>query len=175
MKMRPVQLFALPILLLAAIPLGAGQKRQEYSSLRVDSTGQLHILTDSGREIIPPKIKYQVAFGEAEISPDHVTVGWFVEYDNSAALGFLADPVAGDLVLYRNERVLHRFSAKQSLWGWRFVDEGRRVAYTDGPLHGNPAECVLRDSNSGTVIERWAFKENAELPDWARGIRCDGE
>lgn len=143
--------------------------------MRVDDAGQIHILTDTGQEITPARLKSQVSFGAPAVSPDGSTVGWKVEYDNSEAIGVPYDPIASDLVLFRNRRIVHRFHAEQMLWDWKFVDGGKRLAYTEGPLHGNPTACLLRDTQSGRVIERWFFDENAELPAWAAGIRCKGE
>jgi hypothetical protein len=174
MRLRLFSALALSVLSLVAISAGVAQKEQRYSSLQVDAKGQLHIFTDSGREIVPARIKSQVSFGKPAISPDHLMVGWTVEYDDSDAIGVPYDPIAGDLVLFRNGQVVHRFHAEQLLWDWKFVEGGRRVAYTDGPLHGNPTQCVLRDVQSGRLIKRWFFDEKAELPAWASGIRCNG-
>jgi hypothetical protein len=46
----------------------------------VDKNGQLHIVLDSGKEILPPKSRDQVSFGQPAISPDRRTVGWLVMY-----------------------------------------------------------------------------------------------
>ena len=97
-----------------------------------------------------------------------------MEYDDADAIGVPYGPIAGDLVLFRNGRILQQFHADQLLWDWKFLEGGKRVAYTDGPLHGNPTQCVLRDVQSGRIIERWFFDEKAELPAWASGIRCNG-
>ena len=175
MKTRVLFCFLISALFLAAICGAVAQKDDRYSSLHVDQKGQLHILTDSGREITPAKMKSQVSFGIPAISPDRFTVGWELEYDDPGAAGDPRDPIAGVLVLFRSGKIVRRFRADQVLWDWKFVEGGKRVAYTDGPLHGNPTQCVLRDVASGRVIKRWFYDENAELPDWAEGIRCKGE
>lgn len=170
--MRSVQIAILSMLLLVARLSAAGQEK--YSAEKIDSAGQLHILTESGRDITPVKMKDQVAFGAVEISPDRRTIAWYVEYDNSAAIGFPTDPTPGKLVVYQNGRIVHCFNATGTFWGWSYVDHGRQIAYSEGPLHGNPYGCVLRDVDSGHVIQRWEFKAEVALPKWAAGIRCDG-
>ena len=76
MRMRCFSNLAVPALIFFAIAAVLAQKEQRYSSLRVDDKGQLHIFTDSGREIGPARIKSQVSFGKPAISPDHLMVGW---------------------------------------------------------------------------------------------------
>jgi hypothetical protein len=124
MRLRLFSALALPVLSLVAISAVGAQKEQRYSSLQVDAKGQLHIFTDSGREIVPARIKSQVSFGKPAISPDHLMVGWMVEYDDSDAIGVPYDSIAGDLVLFCNGQVVQRFHAEQLLWDWKFVEGG---------------------------------------------------
>jgi hypothetical protein len=174
MTMRTCSTLLISAFSLLAISVSVAQNAHRYSSVRIDDMGQLHIMTEEGREITPLRTASQVSFGSPALSPDRRTVGWLVEYDSSKLLGVPYDPIAGELVLYKNGRIVHRFDADPVIWDWKFVNGGSRIAYTIGPLHGNPSGCVLRDAFSGRVIKRWFYDENAELPDWATGIRCDG-
>jgi hypothetical protein len=144
-----------------------------YRSVMVDSAGQLHIVLDNGREVLPPKAEGQVSFGNPTISPDRRTVGWLVlyEYPNpSEAKGPVREPIPGSLVLYRGGRVIHRFKTEQTFWDWQFQDGGKRVAYCTGPTHGGAAECILREVESGRVIADWGVRGAGKPPDWARTL-----
>lgn len=156
------------LVLLAALSVSRPSRAEEYRSATVDSRGQLHILLDSGKEIQPPKTRTQVAFDSARIAADHRTVGWLVMYEKSPSNQTY--PLALELTLYRNRRVLHTFAAGQTFWDWQFWDRDKRVAYCTGPVHGGAAECVLRDVETGRVVERWRVKEESEPPDWARAL-----
>ncbi len=136
-----------------------------YRSVSVDSAGQLHIVLNNGREVLPPKAEGQVAFGKPTISPDRRTVGWLVLYAYSQG-----EPIAGSLVLYRGGRVIHRFKTEQTFWDWQFQDVGKRVAYCTGPTHGGAAECILRDVESGKVVADWGVRRGGEWPGWARTL-----
>jgi hypothetical protein len=130
-------------------------------------------LLDSGREILPSMLKDQVAFSEAKISPDHKIVGWLVDYPNPTAFQYQASPISGDLVLYRDGHILHRFTPDQIIWDWGFRHNGKHIAYSSGPLHGGAAECVLRDADSGKVLARWIVNQgdDASVPEWAVDLR----
>lgn len=172
-RVRKTMLGTLTVLMIASMSPFVGKKAEMYVSQRVDSAGELHISTDSGRDIVAQREKGQVAFGDPAISPDGRSVVWLVEYDDSEALGFQYDPIAGEVVVFKNGHIVHRFKPAGTIWAWQFVSDDR-IAFTFGPLHGNPYGCELRDLNSGALIQRWYFKEGATLPKWATGIRCDG-
>ena len=145
-----------------------------YRSVAVDSAGRLHIVLDSGKEFLPPKMRRQVSFGDPAISPDRRTVGWLVLYpypNPPGAKHLRFEPIAGALVLYRSGRVIHRFETEQTFWDWQFQDQGKRVAYSTGPTHGGAAECVLRDAETGTIVAQWSVKGSSEPPAWARRLR----
>ncbi len=142
-------------------------------AVRVDAQGQLHIVLDSGRDLLAPKIPRQAAFDSPLISPDRRTVGWLVmyPYPRTSPEDYDPGPIAGALVLYRAEKVLHQFTTEQVFWDWQFRDDGKRVAYSTGPTHGGAAECVLREVDSGRVTETWYVKKGGNAPPWAEGLR----
>jgi hypothetical protein len=145
-----------------------------YRSASVDSHGQLHIVLDSGREIVLQKSKDQAAFGDPAISPDRRTVGWLVlyPYPYSPQTTYRSyETMSGALALYRNDRVIHQFRSEQTFYDWQFQSGGKHVAYCTGPTHGGAAECVLRDVDSGKVIARWWVKDGEDPPVWARTLR----
>ena len=141
-----------------------------YRAVSIDASGQLHIVLDSGRQVIPQKLHDQVAFDAPLISPNHQTVGWLLEYPDPAAVNYTGTPIAGGLSIYRNGRVLHTFSSNV-FYDWQFQNGGKRVAYSTGPTHGGATECVLRDVVSGHVVARWSVTQEAKPPVWAEPLR----
>jgi hypothetical protein len=154
------------ILLFVAV---ASAAQSEYRSVSIDRSGQLHIVLASGKEIQPPKLRYQDGFDTPLISPDHRTVGWLATYTNPG--NPRGSQIPGKLVLYRAGRNLRSFDTESTIWGWEFQDGGKRVAYSTGPTHGGATECVLRDVDSGSIVARYDIHSGAEQPAWARNLR----
>jgi hypothetical protein len=71
------------VVLVALIDLLAGDPR--YRSVSVGGGGQLHIVPDPGKEILPGRGPGQVSFGQPVISPDRRTVGWLAMYPDPSA------------------------------------------------------------------------------------------
>src|SRR5947209_6763751 len=155
---------AIPVL--AAMTLAAAQP--EYRSVSIDSSGQLHIVLASGKQVVPQKLADQVAFDSPLILPDQHTVGWLVLFRDPTNAGA---QIAGKLVLYRGGRILHTFSTEQTFWDWQFQDGGKRVAYSTGPTHSGAAECVLREVDSSRIVARYEIRSGVEQPGWARTLR----
>jgi hypothetical protein len=153
--------------LFAVLALFAGDPI--YRSVSVDKSGQLHIVLDSGKEILPKKTSGQTSFGVPLISPDDHTVGWLEEFADPGYGSYFRE-ISVTLVIYRAGHVLHRFRADQVLWDWDFRDDGKQVAYSSGPTHGGAAECVLRDVESGRIVAHWWVKSASEPPSWALGL-----
>jgi hypothetical protein len=156
--------------LFAAVALIAGESLYRFAS--VDATGQLHVVLESGREILPRKLSGQVSFCAPLVSPDHRTVAWLAMYpDASPAANYARESIPGRLVIYRAGRVIHALTTDQVFWDWQFRDGGKRVAYSTGPMHGGAAECVLRDVESGHVVATWRVSSDGTPPRWARDLR----
>lgn len=137
-----------------------------YRSVSVDKSGQLHIVLDSGKDILPEKAPGQTSFDRPLISPDDHTIGWLVNVADPGYGSYFRE-VSVELVIYRAGRVLHRFRTEQTFWDWDFRDAGKQVAYSTGPTHGGAAECALRDVESGRIVARWWVKSGSEPPPWA--------
>jgi hypothetical protein len=141
----------------------------QYRSTSVDESGQIHIVLDNGKELLPRKVPDQTSFGDPAVSQDHRTVGWLVMFPDPTAT-YKGAELPGGLVIFRAGHVLHTFTTDQTFWDWQFQDGGRLVAYCAGPTHGGAALCLRRDVNSGRVVTRWLPKEGTEPPAWVKGM-----
>lgn len=157
--------------LLLVVPIAVLASDVAYRVASVDASGQLHITLEDGRQVLAPKLHDQVAFESPLISPDHQTVGWLVEYPDPSYAHSQANPIAGALILYRNGRIVQKFSTGQVFWDWRFQEGGKEVVYSTGPTHGGATECVLRDVVSGRVMGSWRVTPGRQPPTWAEGLR----
>jgi hypothetical protein len=170
MIMRKLRQAIPALFLIFAEPLCAGQTAQQYSSVRIDGERRLHIVLNSGREVIPQMEKDQVSYGKVSISTDHTTLGWLVEYTDPSVAYYKGATIAGELVLFRSGKVFRRFKTDQVFWDWKFLDGGRKVAYAVGPTHGGAAQCILRDAESGAIVQQWTVDRKGAPPEWARSL-----
>lgn len=140
-----------------------------YRAVSIDNIGQLHITSTDGKNFVAPKLPGQTAFSGAAISGDRQSVGWLAEAVISSS-GTSLLPVA--VVIFRNGRITRKFlEPYQIVWGWRFEENGKRVAYSVGPTHGGAHECILAETYSGKVIERWHVTPDTAAPGWAESLR----
>ncbi|HEV3375472.1 MAG TPA: hypothetical protein VG051_07180 [Candidatus Acidoferrum sp.] len=133
-----------------------------------DGSGGLHVVTANGKDITVPKEKGQTGAEEIKITNDHQTLGWLVVYPNP-------DPnrswekLYGKLVLWRDGKVLRRFSTEQVFWSWGFWQDGKQVAFHTGPLHGF-GRSELHDLTTGFLVAAFNDDDTGTEPDWAQSL-----
>ena len=73
------------------------------------------------------------------------------------------------LVIARHGKVIHRFSGLPFVWLWSFEQNGARVAYEAGPLHG-VTTCMLADVASGRRLGSYkdCMDESTVEPEWVK-------
>jgi hypothetical protein len=153
-------------LLLAAAP---GQTLS-YQSVRLDDSGQLHIKPVAGKEFLAPKFAHQSRFEEALVSPDHLSVGWLADFEDTSSPSPI-DPDAFTIVIYRQGRIFRQIEGDPIVWDWRFEAGGKEVAYSTGSRHGGAGLCLLIDLDSGKVLQRWVPSFTGKPPSWAEPLR----
>ena len=154
--------------LLALLTFSADASR--YRSLSVDREGRLHIVLDSGKEILPRKRPDQTSFGGPMISPDRRSVAWLAMYPDPTITYYKGAELGFELVAYRDGHS-HVFPTDQMFWDRQFQSGGRCIAYSTGPTHGGAAQCILRDVESGRVLAHWWVKPDTDPPAWAATLR----
>jgi hypothetical protein len=125
-----------------------------------DGSGASHIALANGQDIAVPKEKGQIGAADIKITSDHQTVGWFVAYPNPDA-DRAWEKLYSKLVLWRDGKVIRRFSTEQVFWSWDFWQDGRQVRFHAGPLHG-AGRFELHDLETGRLIT--AIDERAPRP-----------
>jgi hypothetical protein len=153
------------ILLVFTFP---GMSQGQAVTVSAGQDGAAQITLANEKKITIPKEPRQTGIREASIAPDG-TVGWLAEYRVEA----VSDPIAGTLILWRAGKMIHRFSAQQSFYSWKFYAEGKQVAYHVGPLHGElKSHCELHDARSGRLIAMWDgdLEPGNNRPAWTKGL-----
>jgi hypothetical protein len=133
-----------------------------------DGAGAVHVATANGQDMVVPREKGQTGAEEIKITNDHQTLGWLVVYPNP-------DPnrswekLYGKLVLWRDGKVMRRFSTEQVFWSWGFWQDGKQVAFHTGPLHGS-GRFELHDVATGRLVAAVNEETTQTLPDWAQSL-----
>lgn len=146
----------------------AAAQTMKITRAYADSTGALHVVTSNGQDIAVAREKAQSGAEEIKIADDHQTVGWLVAYPNPDS-NRSWEKLYGELVLWRDGKVLRRFSTEQVFWSWDFWKEGKQVRFHTGPLHG-AGRFELHDLETGRLIASVDEENTQALPDWAESL-----
>jgi hypothetical protein len=152
---------------------------EAYASAKVDDRGQLRIVTQSGRTIVPKKLADQVGFDAAQVSPDGRAVGWLAQFPNCCT----SYPIPLKLVIRSNGRD-RTFTGDDDLpvWRWRFTAGGKQVAFEQETVHGGMGiHYELRDVATGKLIAAFdpapgyernsgAEADSVAVPEWVAGL-----
>jgi len=156
------------LLLVALCAAIAAAQSVKIARAYADGSGALHVVTANGQDIAVPKEKAQTGAEEIKITDDHQTLGWLVVYPNP-------DPnrswekLYGKLVLWRDGKVMRRYSTEQVFWSWDFWQDGKQVRFHTGPLHG-AGRFELHDLETGRLVAAVDEEATQTLPDWAESL-----
>jgi hypothetical protein len=79
------------------------------------------------------------------------------------------------LVIARHGCEIRRFPGEGFVWRWKFLSDGRQVAYESGPLHFSLV-CILADIQTGKQLEIYDCFPNplpADAPDWVKTLEAN--
>jgi hypothetical protein len=161
-----------PIIICIAMALAGTRSsaQQTYRRADVDTLGQLHIITVSGRQIDPRKAVDQVAFDQVAISADRRSVGWVALYPNCCT----TYPVPLKLIVLTDRTTLTLVGNGLPVWRWSFSADSKRIAFHQAPVHGaDGSHFELRDLRSGRLIASFDA-DSANLrhaPVWVRALK----
>lgn len=154
------------------VTLNAGS--EIYVETAIDPSGQLHITTKHKREVVPRKEPQQVAFFQAQISPDGHAVGWLAMFPNCCA----SYPVALKLVVLLNGEERTYTGTGLPISRWRFWLQGKQVAFKQETEHGgNSVHYELRDLDTGALADKYDPDANLTVtkpPRWVVALDSAG-
>jgi len=93
------------VLFLCIYSSDAQRHSETVSRAYVGSNGAVRVVRADGREVVIPKEKEQQGAEELQISDNHKTLGWLVEYPNCCT----SYPIPMTVVLYRDGTSATRF------------------------------------------------------------------
>jgi hypothetical protein len=150
----------LPIQAVAQTPRsgqGPAASTETYESVDVDVDGNLRILTSRQKTIIVPKLGSteaseafgkQTAFGNPVLSDDRRAVGAQAMFGNCCT----SYDIPLQLVIYSSGKT-HRFEGGLPIFKWHFADGGRRVVFSQQPVHSAcSVHWELRDVASARLV-----------------------
>ena len=104
--------------------------------------------------------------GAARVADDRHTRGWLILSADPAG----TSPIATQLRISRDGRVVRTFATEQVFWSWGFEPGSKRVAFHTGPTHGERvSHCELHDIATGKLVESWdGDLESNSRPRWTK-------
>ena len=104
--------------------------------------------------------------GPVKVADDRHTRGWVILSANPAG----TSPIATQLRMVRDGRVVRIFTTEQVFWSWGFEPGSKRVAFHTGPAHGEPtSHCELHDIATGTLVASWdGDLQSSARPGWTK-------
>ena len=137
--------------------LSAQSLGDSYESVGIDADGNLRILTSSRRTVIVEKggsptagesFGKQTAFGRPVLSDDGRAVGAVALFANCCT----SYDIPLQLVVHSSGKT-HRFDGGLAIFDWHFADRGRRVVFSQQPVHsGCSVHWELRDIASERLL-----------------------
>jgi hypothetical protein len=143
----------------------------------------LHIFTDSGKEIIIPKKSLkpsneelqQVSFEQIKLSADRLSIGWLATYQHCCT----SYPIPLRLNVYSNQKEYSFTGLELPIWQWNFSTDGKLVAFHQEAVHGGTnSHFELREIKTNKVIESFDPEvdqdtqpiNNQQVPAWTKQL-----
>ena len=170
-------LFAILCLASVCIPTFA-QNSPAVTKAYADNKGSLHIITADGHNHAIPPSQWQAGggFEAIKVAPDRRTVGWLADQmlDPLQANSSDSFPVAQELAIWRDGRVIRRFPAPALvIQDWIFLNGSKEAAFHIAPPRGQDFNyaCIRFDIDTGKQIAHWALdRRDYVVPDWAEPL-----
>ncbi len=126
------------------------------------------VIHEDGTIFRAPKEREQVGCSSPKISPDRKLAGWLVDSDFCCT----SYPLQFMLVVYAPGTPLRHFKGDgRAIFGWNFLDGGKRVAFFQSFPHGDPlTHYELREIATERIIGKWDGDLTAKAPSWVRGF-----
>lgn len=168
---------ALVVCLLSGLSMSFAATGPGVAKAYADRSGRVHIVTADGRDHVIQESKWQAGggFEKVTIAPDGRTVGWLADQmlTPDGGMTSYAYPVAAEVQIWRDGRVIRRFSPEAlTIQNWIFVQGGSEVAYHAAPPHGiEYYDCTLFDVNTGRRVAHWSLdRKDYVVPEWAKAL-----
>ena len=161
-------LTALLCVITASLQLASGQvSKGLIDKIYIANDGQVHIV-ERGIDVVAPKETDQVACQDPKLAEGGQVAGWLVDFSDCCT----SYPLPLSLVIYRNGRVIQRFQPGQSIWDWKFLNNGKQVAFWMGPTHGDfEPHFELHEVSDGRLLATWDGHLTKKHPGWISGLK----
>ena len=165
----------------ASLLLACGPGRaaaDTYTGAAVDSSGVLRILRRNGGAIVVARDSAQVEFDEIAISRGGRAVGWLALYPNCCT----SYPIPLHVTVYANGRLRTFGDGSLAVSRWKFVADGRRIAFRQETVHGGfGVHYELGDVRSGRLVAQFDPPTDGDgrplpghdVPAWVRELDGD--
>jgi hypothetical protein len=127
---------------------------ERYASVLVGQDGRVTVVAEDGRRETPTSDSAQVGAEQAEVAPDHESVGWLALYPNCCT----TYPLPLKLMILNNGKLRAlKGESGEPVWRWRFQGGGTLVAFKEEAPHGS----------AGVHYELWDVRGGRRVADYS--------
>lgn len=105
---------------------------------------------------------------DLKFDQEQQVLGWvqrgIVEDDK----GNVLEEFRAEISIYKNGHFKKAITTGQTIWNWKFLDNGKKIVYGSGPTHGRESYFELYDIENGRPIQNCSTIPNC--PDWASDL-----
>lgn len=132
----------------------------------IDHNENVHFVEKSGNDI---QITHDGRNEDLKIDKAHQVVGWVHRATVEDEKGKVLEEFRAEIVVYQIFQYKKIITTEQTIWQWKFLDNGRKVAYGKGPTHGG-CTFELYDLERVHAIDKCDKTESTQCQSWATGL-----
>lgn len=133
-----------------------------FDKAYIDPGENVHVLLATGRD---EQLTFDGRCEDLKFDKEHQVLGWVqrrtAEDDKGNVLGEFREAI----FIYKNGNFKKPITTVQTIWNWKFWDNGEKIIYGSGPTHGGEVFFEMYDIESGCPVE--SCSTIPDCPDWA--------
>jgi hypothetical protein len=139
---------------------------EQIKTAFIDSKENVHFIDRSGKDV---QITRDGRCEDLKIDKACQVVGWVHRGTVENEKGNVLEEFRAEIVVYQKGHDKKIISTEQTIWRWKFWENGKKIAFGKGPKHGG-CKFALYDLNSGLVIDECNKTDSTQCPSWAAGL-----
>lgn len=142
------------------------RESEQIEKAFIDSKANVHFIDRLGKDV---QMTRDGRCEDLKIDKAHQVVGWVHRATVEDEKGKVLEEYRAEIVVYQKGRDNKIISTEQTIWGWKFWENGKKIAFGKGPAHGG-STFVLYDLESGHAIDKCDKTDSTQCPSWASGL-----
>ncbi len=142
------------------------RESEQIEKAYIDSKENVHFIERSGKDV---QMTRDGRCEDLKIDIAHQVVGWVHRATVEDEKGEVLEEYRAEIVVYQKFHNKKVITTEQTIWSWKFWENGKKVAFGKGPTHGG---CIfeLYDLERGLAIDKCDKTDSTQCQSWAAGL-----